>query len=90
MSTDVVTYLCFGKSVDALGSQGFEAPILIAMDSSMLVFARFKYSHTYKDMIIGCPPWLARKLAPDTAGMIDLQQVRSISVRGGERSCEDD
>lgn len=76
MSTDVVTYLCFGKSVDALGSPGFKAPILVAMDSTMLVFARFKYSHTYKNMIFSCPPWLAKKFNPETAGMIDLQQVQ--------------
>ena len=81
MSMDVVTYLCFGESVDAIHEPRFEAPILVAMDSSMLVFSKFKYSHTFKDMMINCPPGLAKKFAPETAGMIDLQQVNLQSLK---------
>ena len=71
-----MTYLCFGKSVNAIEEPDFEAPILVSMDAGMVVFSRFKHSHTYKNMIMGTPPWLAKIIAPYTKGMIEMQQVR--------------
>lgn len=76
MSMDIITYLCFGKSVDAINEPDFKAPIIVAMDASLPVFVRFKHSEMYKNMIMNCPPNLSKILSPATAGLVDLQQVR--------------
>lgn len=75
MSMDVITYLCFGKSVDAIEAPEFKSPIIVAMDASVEVFRRFKHFDWYKNMIMGCPPKISRVISPDTAGLVDLQQV---------------
>lgn len=72
---DIITYLSFGKSVDAIHAPEFKAPILVAMDASMPVFVAFKHFSFYKNMIINCPPKLSKILSPPTAGLVDLQQV---------------
>lgn len=74
-SMDVITFLCFGKSVDAIKEPDFKAPIIVAMDASMPVFVRFKHSEIYKNMIMNCPPNLSKIVSPATAGLVDLQQV---------------
>lgn len=58
----------------------FQAPILLAMDASLPVFVRFKYSEWYRDMILKCPPKLSKILSPATAGLVDLQQVRLLAI----------
>ncbi|QIW97678.1 hypothetical protein AMS68_003196 [Peltaster fructicola] len=75
MTMDVITYLSFGRSVDAIHAPGFEAPILVAMDASAQVFVAFKHFSFYKDMILNCPPNLSKKLSPAVAGLVDLQQI---------------
>jgi hypothetical protein len=55
---------------------GFKAPIIVAMDASLAVFIRFKYSELFKNMITKCPPRLSKIMSPATAGLVDLQQVR--------------
>ena len=75
MTMDVITYLCFGRSLDALNAPKFEAPIITAMDESLQVILRFKHSDVYKNIIQKCPPGIAKFLSPKTAGLIDLQQV---------------
>jgi len=44
-------------------------------DASLPVFVRFKHSAWYKDMIINCRPVLSKFISPETAGLIELQQV---------------
>ncbi|KIW18531.1 hypothetical protein PV08_02819 [Exophiala spinifera] len=75
MSIDVITYLCFGNSVDALNTPDHEAPIILALDASTPVFPAFKHSSIYKNMIIHCPPSISKVISPQTAGLVDLQQV---------------
>lgn len=75
MTMDIITSLCFGKSVNALDEPDFKAPIIVAMDASLPVFSRFKHYEWYKNMIMNCPPNLSKKLSPETAGLVDLQQV---------------
>ncbi|RVX69702.1 hypothetical protein B0A52_06346 [Exophiala mesophila] len=75
MSIDIITYLCFGNSVDAINAPNHEAPIILAMDASLPVFVRFKHSSMYKNMIINCPPDISRVVSPATSGLVDLQQV---------------
>lgn len=45
------------------------------MDASGPVFARFRHAAWYKNMILNCPPKLSLILAPETAGLINLQQA---------------
>ncbi|CEL02050.1 hypothetical protein ASPCAL01625 [Aspergillus calidoustus] len=35
---DIITYLCFANSVDAVYASNYEAPIILAMDASMVAF----------------------------------------------------
>jgi hypothetical protein len=72
---DVITYICFGQSVDAINEPDFKAPIVTAMDASLPVFIGFRHSETYMKMITGCPPSIAKLTTPDIAGLIDMQQV---------------
>jgi hypothetical protein len=78
MTMDVITYLCYGQSVDAINAPGFQAPIIEAMDASLPVFVRFKHSEMYKNMIIKCPPKISRIISPATRGLVDLgEMIRS-------------
>lgn len=87
MTMDIITYLCFGKSVDAINEPNFQAPILLALDASTSVFVRFKHSEVYKNMIQKCPPNIAKKISPEVSGLIDLQQVRELFL---SPACIDD
>jgi cytochrome P450 len=73
MTMDIVTYLCFGSSVDAINAPEFKAPIIAAMDASYPVVVRFKHSFLYKDMILGCPPKISKVISPSTRGLVDMQ-----------------
>ncbi|KAH7135249.1 cytochrome P450 monooxygenase-like protein [Dendryphion nanum] len=75
MSMDMIMTFCFGKPIDAVDAPDFKAPILVAMDASLPVFIRFKYSDLYKNMILKCPPNLSKIISPSTAGLVDLQQL---------------
>jgi cytochrome P450 len=78
---DIITYLCFGSSVDAINAPGFQAPIIEAMDASLPVFVRFKHSEMYKNMIMNCPPKLSKILSPATSGLVDMQQMIKAQIR---------
>ncbi|KAL3472255.1 cytochrome P450 [Aspergillus californicus] len=89
MSVDVITYLCFANSVDAVHAPNYEAPIILAMDASMSVFVRFKHASFYKNMIMNCPPKLSKIISPATAGLVDLQlllkrQIEEITTDPGK------
>lgn len=71
----MLSALCFGNSVNAVDALNHEAPIILAMDASLPVFVRFKHAAWYKNMIIHCPPTLSKIISPETAGLVDLQQV---------------
>jgi cytochrome P450 len=78
---DIVTYLCFGASVDAIEAPDFHAPLLEAMDASISTLMLFRHSHTYKDMILNCPPSIAKLAAPATRGLIDMQQMIKAQIK---------
>ncbi|KAJ4992818.1 hypothetical protein SVAN01_01522 [Stagonosporopsis vannaccii] len=75
LSMDIICTFCFGKSIHAVDAPDFAAPIVVAMDASLPVFIRFKYSELYKNMIMNCPPKLSKVISPSTAGLVDLQQL---------------
>lgn len=85
MAMDMIMTLCFGKPIQAVDAPDFRAPIVLAMDASSPIFIRFKYSELYKNMIMKCPPNLSKKLSPETAGLVDLQEVCHLSYRLIER-----
>ena len=80
MTVDIITTFCFGKSIHALDAPDFKAPIVLALEASSPIFLRFKYSDLYKNMILKCPPKLSEILSAATAGLVDLQQVRYLSL----------
>ncbi|KAL4900134.1 hypothetical protein BDW74DRAFT_183087 [Aspergillus multicolor] len=80
MSVDVITYLCFAKSVNAVHAPNFKSPLLLAMDASMTVFPVFKHFHWLKDMIMNCPPKLTKLLNPALAGLVDLQMLMKAQI----------
>jgi cytochrome P450 len=81
MTMDIITYLCFGQSVDAINAPGFKAPIIEAMDASLPVPTYFKHSELYKNMIMKCPPDLSRKISPATRGLVDMQEMIKSQIR---------
>lgn len=80
LSMDIICTFCFGKPIHAVDAPNFAAPIVVAMDASLPVFIRFKYSDLYKNMIMKCPPDLSRIISPPTAGLVDLQQVSILAI----------
>ncbi|KAL5050939.1 hypothetical protein BDW71DRAFT_215080 [Aspergillus fruticulosus] len=80
MSVDVITYLCFANSVNAVQAPNYESPLLLAMDASMAVFPAFKHFSFYKEMIMNCPPKLSKILSPATAGLVDLQTLLKAQI----------
>jgi hypothetical protein len=78
---DVITYLCFGSSVDAINAPNFAAPIVEAMDAAVPIFNMFKHWGFIKDLIYGCPPALSKALNPATRGMVDLQLMIKSQIR---------
>ncbi|KAH7091937.1 cytochrome P450 monooxygenase-like protein [Paraphoma chrysanthemicola] len=82
MSMDVIMTFCFGKPIDAVDAPDFQAPIVVAMDASAPVFVNFKYSDVFKNMILKCPPNLSKIMSPETAGLVDLQQLLRGQING--------
>ncbi|KAL6703855.1 hypothetical protein ACN47E_008989 [Coniothyrium glycines] len=82
MSMDMITTFCFGKPIHAVDAPDFKAPIVVAMDASLPVFLLFKYSDTFKNMILNCPPKLSKIMSPATAGLVDLQQLLLHQING--------
>ncbi|KAL4813780.1 cytochrome P450 [Aspergillus spinulosporus] len=80
MSVDVITYLCFANSVNAVHAPKYESPLLLAMDASMTVFPAFKHFNFYKEIIMNCPPKLSKILSPATAGLVDLQTLLKAQI----------
>lgn len=76
----IMADLCFGHSVDALKVPDYKAPIILAMDGTKPAFQRFKHSSMYKNMIMGTPPEIAKIIAPETKGLIELQQTLRAQV----------
>lgn len=75
LSTDVITTLCFGKPIHAIDAPDFEAPVVVAMDASLPIVLFFKYSSLIKNFILKSPPELSKKMSPETAGLINLNQL---------------
>jgi Cytochrome P450 len=72
---DTITSFCFAKSVDALGEPDFKAPIIEAMEASLPAFVLFKHFSLIRKAVFNMPPWLSIRVSPQTAGLVQLQQI---------------
>ena len=72
---DVITYLCFGQSGNSVDQPDFHDPLVEAMHESSNLVPVFFHFKIIRQMIMGCPPELGKKMAPETAGLINMQQV---------------
>lgn len=77
---DVITTFCFAKSIETLDEPGFQAPLIIAMESTLPSFLLFRHFPLIRWMVFSMPPWLTMITAPKMKGLLDLQKVRIISV----------
>ena len=80
-AVDTITTYCFAKSVDAVDSPDWQAPIVVAMDNSLPTFHLFKHFPLFRKLIFSLPPWLAIKASPETAGLTRLQVILDEQVR---------
>jgi hypothetical protein len=80
VTMDVITYLCFGQSGNAVDEPGFHDPLVEAMQNSTTLVPVFFHFKIIRKLIMGMPPEMAKKSAPETAGLINMQQVRVRSL----------
>lgn len=73
---DVITYLCFGQSGNAVDEPDFHDPLIEAMHNSTALVPVFFHFKIIRKLIMGMPPEMAKKSAPETAGLINMQVVR--------------
>ena len=73
---DVITYLCFGQSGNAVDEPDFHDGLVEAMHNSSALVPVFFHFKIIRKLIMGMPPEIAKKSAPETAGLINMQQVR--------------
>jgi len=72
---DTVLQYCFNKSIDALGSPDFQAPIVEAMEASRPAFIIFRHFALVRSIVFSLPPWLSAITSPATAGLVRLQVI---------------
>lgn len=72
---DVITYLCFGQSGNAVDEPDFHDPLVEAMHNSSGIVPLFFHFKFFRKMIMGMPPDMAKSVAPETAGLVNMQQV---------------
>lgn len=78
ISLDVITNVLFAKSIDSLDEPGFQAPIIVAMESTLPSFLLFRHFPLIRWLVFSMPPWLTMITAPKMKGLLDLQKVGDI------------
>ncbi|KAK5057830.1 hypothetical protein LTR84_011831 [Exophiala bonariae] len=73
VTMDVITYLCFGQSGNAVDEPDFHDPLIEAMHNSTALVPVFFHFKIIRKLIMGMPPEMAKKSAPETAGLINMQ-----------------
>jgi Cytochrome P450 len=79
VTMDVITYLCFGQSGNAVNEPDFHSPLIEAMHNSTTLVPIFFHFKLLRKLIMDMPPEMAKKSAPEAAGLINMQQVRNHS-----------
>ena len=78
---DVITSFCFAQSISAIEAPGFRAPIIEAMEASGPAFVVFRNFSLLRKLVFNMPPWLSKRTSPETAGLIQLQQILGKQVK---------
>ncbi|KAK7532076.1 cytochrome P450 monooxygenase-like protein [Phyllosticta citribraziliensis] len=82
LSLDVIMYLCFGTTVNALAEPEFRSPFLVAVDASVPIGLRFKHFPLYRALILAVAPVLSKVVSnPEMAGMVHLHKLLYSQVR---------
>lgn len=74
-TNDVITSFCFARSVDAMSSPGFEAPIIKAMGMTGPTFLIFKNFPLFRRLILAISPWVGLRISPVMAGIFRFEQM---------------
>ncbi|KEF63876.1 uncharacterized protein A1O9_01854 [Exophiala aquamarina CBS 119918] len=82
VTMDVITYLCFGQSGNAVDEPDFHDPLIEAMHNSTALVPLFFHFKIIRKLIMGMPPEMAKKSAPETAGLINMQQLLKKQIDG--------
>jgi hypothetical protein len=77
MTMDILTYLCYGNSINAMDEPEFKAPLVEAMHTVTPLAPMLQHFWLYKYMIQNMPPNISVKLSPETAGLVRMQEVCS-------------
>jgi hypothetical protein len=81
MTMDILTYLCYGNSINAMDEPDFKAPLVEAMHTVTPLSPMLQHFSLYKSMIQNIPPKISIKLSPETAGLVRMQQVGELERR---------
>ncbi|PGH18252.1 hypothetical protein AJ79_00591 [Helicocarpus griseus UAMH5409] len=74
-TVDTITSFSFARSVDAMDVPEFCAPIVQAMEDSILPMLVFRHFSFLRTIIMGLPPWLSVRINPDTAALVHMRQM---------------
>ncbi|RMY75126.1 hypothetical protein D0863_02806 [Hortaea werneckii] len=78
---DTILSYCFAKDVYAMETKDFQAPIVVAMDTSLASFIVFRHFETLRKVVFSLPGWLTRLTSPALAGLVDLQELLGAQVK---------
>ncbi|KAI9739227.1 MAG: hypothetical protein M1834_007440 [Cirrosporium novae-zelandiae] len=74
LTMDIITYLCFGRSVNSIDEPDFHAPLIESVDTSVFTPVYMKHSALYRWIIANVPRKLAMIVAPGSAALLVMQQ----------------
>ncbi|KAK8177370.1 hypothetical protein IWX90DRAFT_16694 [Phyllosticta citrichinensis] len=76
LNLDVIMYLCYGTTINALAEPEFRSPSLVAVDASVPIGLRFKHFPLYRTLILAVAPLLSKVVSnPEMAGMVHLHTL---------------
>lgn len=77
---DTITAYCFAKDIGVTEEPGFNAPIVIAMESALLFFPLLREFNLIKTMVYALPRWLTKIVTLKLRGLVDLQELLGAQV----------
>ena len=71
---DMITSLCFARSVNAMAAPDFNAPIVEAMEATIPTARVFVHFPWVKVVVMRLPPWLIMRVSPTMTGLLQLRR----------------
>jgi len=68
--------------MNAVDEPDFKSPLIEAMDSGLPIVTVFKHFPIVRILINSMPPNIGIAMSPDIAGLIRMQQVSGLCLRG--------